>query len=81
MIVTGGTTGSPPLAADIEDVRDHCHLPIVLGSGVDIDNISSFHSAADGFIIGSAFKRDGHWAKPVDTQRVTRFMEKMGGMS
>ena len=81
VIVTGGTTGSPPLGSDIEDVRAHCRLPIVLGSGVDIENIANFHSAADGFIIGSSFKRDGYWANPIDSTRVKRFMEKVGGFS
>jgi predicted TIM-barrel enzyme len=81
VIVTGGTTGSPPLGSDIEDVRAHCHLPLILGSGVDIENIVNFHSAADGFIIGSSFKRDGHWANPIEAQRVKRFMEKIGELS
>ena len=31
-------------------------------------------AAADGFIVGSYFKVDGHWANAVDPKRVERFM-------
>jgi predicted TIM-barrel enzyme len=34
-----------------------------------------FYKAADGFIIGSFFKRDGCWANEVDPQRVEKLME------
>jgi membrane complex biogenesis BtpA family protein len=75
VIVTGATTGSPPQLVDAQEVKAHCRLPVILGSGVDIDNIVSFYTAADGFIIGSFFKRDGHWANEVDAGRVERLME------
>jgi membrane complex biogenesis BtpA family protein len=75
VIVTGSTTGRPPRAADIEEVKAHSSLPVILGSGVDASNIADFYGAADGFIIGSYFKRDGHWSNPVDKERVETFME------
>jgi membrane complex biogenesis BtpA family protein len=75
IIVTGSTTGRPPQLSDVQEVKAHCRLPVVLGSGIDVDNIASFYEAADGFIIGSYFKRDGHWANTIDEQRVLRLME------
>jgi predicted TIM-barrel enzyme len=48
---------------------------VILGSGIDVDNIAAFYPAADGFIIGSFFKRDGCWANEVDPQRVEKLME------
>lgn len=75
VIVTGSTTGRAPLLSDVQEVKEHCHLPVVLGSGIDADNIVEFYSAADGFIIGSFFKKDGHWAKTVDAQRVNSLIE------
>ncbi len=74
VIVTGSTTGEPPQAADILTVKEHCRLPVILGSGVDANNIAGFYPIADGFIIGSHFKTDGHWANPVDARRVDSFM-------
>jgi predicted TIM-barrel enzyme len=46
----------------------------LLGSGVTAANIGSFRPQADGFIVGSEFKRGGHWTGPVDPKRVERFM-------
>lgn len=75
VIVTGSTTASPPQLSDVQEAKAHCRLPVILGSGVDVDNIAAFYPEADGFIIGSFFKRDGCWANEVDPQRVERLME------
>lgn len=77
VIVTGGTTGSAPKLSDVEEVKASCRLPLILGSGVSLDNVASFFQAADGFIIGSHFKQDGHWANPIDAQRVQKLLEKV----
>ncbi len=74
VVVTGSVTGSPPSLKDVEEVKAHSHLPVILGSGVNDANISDFFSEADGFIIGSYFKREGHWANTVDKERVERLM-------
>ncbi|HWQ35834.1 MAG TPA: BtpA/SgcQ family protein [Blastocatellia bacterium] len=75
VIVTGSVTGDAPRPADVEEVRAHCHLPLILGSGIDADNLSAFFPIADGFIIGSHFKTDGHWSKPVEARRVSALMK------
>lgn len=75
VVVTGNATGDPPRAADVLEVKAHTSLPVILGSGVDATNISDFYEAADGFIVGSYFKREGCWANPVDRMRVERLME------
>lgn len=74
VVVTGNVTGEPPRLADVEEAKAHSHLPVILGSGVDDRNIADFYEAADGFIIGSYFKREGHWANTVDAERVERLM-------
>jgi membrane complex biogenesis BtpA family protein len=74
VIITGSVTGDPPQLDDIRDAKQHCHLPVILGSGVTAENLANFYSAADGFIVGSHFKTDGIWSKPVDAKRVERFM-------
>lgn len=75
VVVTGNITGEPPRVASVEEAKAHSSLPVILGSGIDAANISDFYRAADAFIIGSYFKRDGHWANPVDRTRVERLME------
>jgi predicted TIM-barrel enzyme len=77
VIVTGSVTGDPPKIEDVREAKAHCRLPILLGSGVDVDNIATFFPEADGFIIGTHFKVDGHWANTVDPKRVEGFMERV----
>jgi membrane complex biogenesis BtpA family protein len=77
VIVTGTATGSAPQLEDAQEAKAHCHIPVLLGSGIDADNLAHFYAAADGFIIGSYFKIDGHWANTIDPKRVERFMEKV----
>jgi hypothetical protein len=74
VIVTGSVTGDPPRAEDIGEVKQHCGLPVYLGSGVTAENLATFYETADGFIVGSYFKNDGHWKNAVDAKRVKRFM-------
>ena len=74
VIVTGLVTGDAPQAADVLAVKKKTRLPVILGSGVTAANLESFYAAADGFIIGSEFKKGGNWANTVDAKRVERFM-------
>jgi membrane complex biogenesis BtpA family protein len=74
VIVTGNVTGDAPKMEDVMEVKRHCRLPVLLGSGIDLNNIAEFHEKADGFIVGSYFKSDGHWTSAVDKERINRFM-------
>jgi uncharacterized protein len=77
VIVTGAVTGQAPQPADVEEAKAHCGVPVILGSGMDAENIGKFLAAADGFIVGSAFKRGGHWKNAVDAGMVGRFMRRV----
>ena len=76
VIVTGTVTGSPPAVADVLAVKARCGLPVYPGSGVTAENLPEFFPVADGFIVGSHFKRDGLWSGPVDSGRVRHFMAR-----
>ena len=75
VIVTGNVTGEPPIPADVREAKSHCRLPVILGSGISKDNVAEFYPEADGFIVGSAFKVDGHWSNTIDPSRVSRFID------
>lgn len=75
VIVTGNVTGDPPKIEDVREAKAHCRLPVLLGSGVDVNNIITFYPEADGFIIGTHFKVDGRWTNTVDPKRVEKFMK------
>ena len=76
VIVTGNVTGDAPKIEEVREVKEYCRIPVILGSGVDAKNIADFYPIADGFIIGSAFKKDGDWVNGVDKQRVKRFIKR-----
>jgi membrane complex biogenesis BtpA family protein len=75
VIVTGRATGKPPNSEDVREAKNHCGLPVILGSGISPENVEEFYADADGFIVGSFFKVDGNWANTVDASRVSRFMD------
>ncbi len=74
VIVTGAVTGDAPRADDVRTVKAATRLPVLLGSGVTAANVAAFLAEADGVIVGSEFKRGGHWSGAVDARRVERFM-------
>ncbi|HEU4836422.1 MAG TPA: BtpA/SgcQ family protein [Pyrinomonadaceae bacterium] len=77
VIVTGSVTGKAPKVADVQEAKSHCHLPVMLGSGISETNIEQFYNEADGFIIGTYFKVDSLWSNTVDPTRVTQFVNKL----
>lgn len=74
VIVSGAATGLEASDADLADVRQHCRLPVYLGSGITAGNLARYYPLANGFIVGSYFKREGRWSEPVDPGRVERLM-------
>ena len=76
VIVTGAATGEEADDAALRAVRHRCRLPMYIGSGITADNLSRFAPLADGFIVGSFFKRDGRWSESVDPRRVERLMRE-----
>lgn len=72
VIVTGVHTGLAPMPADLEAVRRATELPVLVGSGITVDNLAELAPLADGFIVGSAMKENGRWDAPVSESRVER---------
>jgi hypothetical protein len=76
VIITGISTGSPASNTEVLAVHEAVSLPVIIGSGVDINNVEQYLSAS-AMIIGSHFKEDGHWSKPVCFDKVKSFMAKV----
>jgi uncharacterized protein len=76
VILSGWATGSPPNLEDLELAKAAAHeTPVFIGSGADLENVSTLMQAADGVIACSSLKRRGHREQPVDPIRVSRFVE------
>ncbi len=76
VIVTGAATGEVTDPADLDQVRSACDRPLLVGSGVTVDNLSAF-AAADALIVGSHFKEGGRWDNPLDPDRLAAFMARL----
>jgi membrane complex biogenesis BtpA family protein len=74
VIVSGAGTGKPTDPQHVRAVKAAAAAtPVFIGSGVSAANVEQF-DAADGFIVGTAFKRDGDVSAPVDVERVRAFV-------
>lgn len=76
-ILTGSATGSAPDAGLIQEVKQGLAIPLLIGSGLNVDNAAELWQYADGAIIGSGFKRGGILSAPVDSELVRRFMSRI----
>uniref|UniRef100_A0A8C6SY29 Zgc:162297 n=1 Tax=Neogobius melanostomus TaxID=47308 RepID=A0A8C6SY29_9GOBI len=76
LIITGTATGVQAEPQQLKEVSRAVKIPVLIGSGVTYDNVEDYIEA-NAMIIGSHFKKDGHWANAVDPERVKRFVKKI----
>lgn len=74
VIVTGRATGVEADPGELGAVRAAVGVPVLVGSGVTFENLPRFLPLADGLIVGSGLKVNGHWANPVDPARAKALM-------
>ncbi len=80
LVVSGAATGEPTPMGDLKRVRGAVpHIPLLVGSGSTPETAAELLSVADGLIVGTAVKRDGVLANPVDPRRVRRLVEAARG--
>ena len=78
ILCVGTATGNPVNVDDVNalygKIKD---TPLLMGSGITLDNIVEFFHKSDAAIIGSHFKKDGDWQNELCTLRINRFMNKI----
>jgi len=79
VIVTGIATGRETDPDDVRSVAAAVNVPTLVGSGVSPENLESY-GHADGFIVGSSVKRDGHWANVLDATRVRAMVQAFAAL-
>lgn len=77
VIVTGKSTGEKASLEEVKMVKNSVNIPVIIGSGIDTNNIHEFWEIADAFIVGSSFKKDGNWENEVQREKVKLFMQKI----
>ncbi len=81
VLVSGPMTGQPVDSANLKLAKDVLpDTPVFANTGVNIDNVGDILAVGDGAVIGTHFKIDGNTWKAVDSDRVKRFMDKVGGL-
>ena len=76
VIITGTSTGRATDLEEIKKVKASCEIPVLVGSGVTLENVKDYFAVSDALVIGSYFKKDGHWKNEVEYERVAKLMEK-----
>ncbi len=76
LIVTGISTGREAPIEALRAIKANCPSPVMVGSGVNLDNLSGYIATSDALIVGSYFKEEGYWANPLSYERTAVFMEK-----
>jgi uncharacterized protein len=74
VVVTGPRTGAPASLDDLRAVKAAVSIPVVVGSGVDAENVEPYLEVADALIVGSSLKEGGDWSRAVDGARVRELM-------
>jgi membrane complex biogenesis BtpA family protein len=74
IIVTGTATGEKASVDEVKAVKAAVNIPVIIGSGIDSENIHEFWDFANAFIVGSSLKKDGKWENEVDRKRVEKLM-------
>lgn len=77
LIITGSATGSPADVDELKALQGRTKLPILIGSGVTLENLINYFYKSNGVIVGSYFKDKGSWDADLDYKRVSLFMEKV----
>src|SRR5215216_3290203 len=75
VIVTSQFTGVNPDKNDLIKAKGATKLPILIGSGMTAENIQDYLRLADGFIVGSYFRRGGKFLETLDLERLHQFMD------
>ncbi|WP_422445639.1 BtpA/SgcQ family protein [Thermoanaerobacterium sp. DL9XJH110] len=78
IIITGAETGRNPSAEDVRSAKNQIpDVPLLVGSGVTVENAGELMEYADGVIVGSYIKEDGIVKRPVDPARVRMLVEEI----
>ena len=78
-IISGIGTGKRTPPDQLAKVKQASSKPVFVGSGVRIDNLSTYR-LANGFIVGTALKREGKVDGPLELDRVRAMADAISGL-
>ena len=81
LIATGNRTGDGATSDEVSEIKKATSLPVLIGSGVNQENLDCYYNLCDGFIVASSLKFDGLWQNPVEYERVKSFVRSLNLLS
>ena len=79
VIITGSHTGVSTSTNDLKILKESLNFPVLVGSGITLENVNNYLPICDAMIVGSHFKAKGYWENALSYERVSRFMEMVKG--
>ena len=79
VIITGNHTGIAVSVDDLKALKDQIDIPVLVGSGITIDNVKNYFPLCNAMIVGSHFKEEGFWKNELSYERVSNFMDAVKG--
>ncbi|MDJ0646654.1 MAG: BtpA/SgcQ family protein [Flavobacteriaceae bacterium] len=75
IIITGSHTGTATSIDQLKAIRNQLNIPVLVGSGITIENFKEYLPLCNAMIIGSYFKENGLWSDQLSYERIAGFME------
>jgi membrane complex biogenesis BtpA family protein len=81
VLVSGPLQGAEPSLDSVREAKEAVAgaVPVLLNTGAKSTKVGEYLAVADGVIVGSDLKVDGHTWNPVDRERVERFLAAARG--
>lgn len=80
IIITGKATGENPKIEEVIALKEKLkNTPVLIGSGINSQNVNDFLQYADGIIVGSSLKYNGDVYQCIDPKKVEEFMNIVKG--
>lgn len=81
VVVTGNHTGIPVTIDELKALKSNLDFPVMVGSGITLENVATYVPLCDAMIVGSYFKDKGHWQNDLNYDRVAGFMNRVRELS
>jgi membrane complex biogenesis BtpA family protein len=80
LLISGPAAGVDASMSDLREAKAAVDIPVLANTGVKHETVEDVLTVADGAIVGTSLKVDGHTWNPVDPERVADMMRRVRGV-
>ncbi len=81
IIISGEETGTPVDLVELKRAKDSVQAPVLVGSGLTVNNAINVLKKADGAIVGTSIKENEDIHNQVSVEKVKELMEEVSSIS